>query len=173
MISPAPRLCLIAALGSNRVIGAEGSLPWRLRTDLRRFKALTHGKPVLMGRKTWDSIGKPLPNRANLVLSREAGFGAPGGWVLSSLPAALAFARAIAAKTQADEIYVIGGQMLYAQTLALADRLYLTHVAASPSGNAFFPQFDEGDFQECQREDIPAGPGDEHASVFRALDRRR
>ncbi len=168
-----PRLALIAAFVANRVIGADGALPWRLRTDLRRFKAVTMGKPVLMGRKTWESLAKPLPGRANLVLSRAPAFLAPGGWVLPNLPSALAFADAIADCMQADEIFVIGGETLYAQTLAIADRLYLTEVDASPAGDAHFPAFSAEDFQETAREPVRAAPHDAHAFCFRVLDRRR
>ena len=166
------RISLIVAMGANRVIGQNGALPWRLRTDMRRFKALTMGKPVLLGRTTWDSIGKPLPGRANLVLSRDGTFVAPGAWALTNLPLALAFAGAIAARQNAEEIFVIGGEKLYAQTLPMADRLYLTHVDASLDGDAHFPQFPESDFQESAQEMVAAGPHDAFATCFRVLDRR-
>lgn len=171
MTQSTPRLALIVAMGANRVIGANGALPWHLGTDLRRFKALTMGKPIVMGRKTWESIGRPLPGRASIVLSQARDFLAPGGWVMGSLAAALAHARAIAAHMQADEICIIGGATLYGQTLALADRLYLTEVEASPAGDVRFPDFAPGDFHEHSREIIPAGPRDAHATCYRVLDR--
>lgn len=173
MTSSKARLCLIAAMGTNRVIGADGALPWRLRTDLRRFKALTMGKPILMGRKTWESIGRALPGRANIVLSQDRALLVAGGWVMPSLASALALGQAIAARMHANEVCVIGGETLYAQTLALAERLYLTQVDASPDGDARFPNFDAADFLERSREDIPAGPQDAFATCYRVLDRRR
>lgn len=166
-------LSLIVARAQNRVIGRDGGLPWRLSSDLKRFKAITMGKPMLMGRKTWDSLpNKPLPGRKNIVLTRDKDFRAPGAWVFSDLAAALAAARAMAAADGVDEVNVIGGAALYAETLPLADRLYLTEVDSAPEGDAHFPAFEEAAFREAAREDFPAGPKDDHAFAVRTLERR-
>jgi len=139
-----PRLSLIAALGRNRCIGAGGKLPWRLPEDLARFKALTLGHPVIMGRKTWESLPekfRPLPGRQNLVVTRNGGYAASGGEVVYSLEEALAKARTEDENT--GELFVIGGAELYAQALPLAGRLYLTLVDDAPEGDAFFPPYEK------------------------------
>ncbi|MGY4534092.1 dihydrofolate reductase [Pseudomonas sp. TE3786] len=136
-------LCLIAALADNRVIGRDNQLPWHLPADLKHFKAMTLGKPIIMGRKTWDSLGRPLPGRLNLVVSRQAGLQLPGAEVFASLEAAMLRAEEWAKAEDADELMLIGGAQLYEQGLALAQRLYLTRVALSPEGDAWFPAFDE------------------------------
>jgi dihydrofolate reductase len=169
------KLSLIVARGRNGVIGREGALPWKLSSDMARFKAITMGKPVLMGRKTWDSLpGKfrPLPGRKNIVLTRDKDFRALGAWVFSDLAAALAAAKAMAAADGVDEVHVIGGARLYAETLKLADRLYLTEVAAAPDGDAHFPAVDEAAYREVSREAFAAGAKDDHAFSLRRLDRR-
>jgi dihydrofolate reductase len=166
---------LIVARGRNGVIGREGALPWKLSSDMARFKAITMGKPVLMGRKTWDSLPakfRPLPGRKNIVLTRDKRFSAPGVWAFSDLAAAVAAAKAMAAVDGVDEVNVIGGAALYAETLPLADRLYLTEVDAAPEGDALFPSVDEAQFRETAREDFPAGPKDDHAFTLRVLERR-
>lgn len=166
-------VALIVARAKNGVIGRDGGLPWRLSSDLKRFKALTMGKPVLMGRKTWDSLPvKPLPGRPNIVLTRDATFRADGVWSFSDIAAALAAARAIAVAHDAAEVAVIGGTALFALTLPLADKLYLTEVDAAPEGDARFPALDEAAFTEVAREEFPAGPRDDHAFVLRTLERR-
>jgi dihydrofolate reductase len=135
-------LSLIAALAHNRVIGRDNQLPWHLPADLRHFKALTLGKPIIMGRKTWDSLGRPLPGRLNLVVSRQTGLALEGAEVFPSLEAAVERAEAWALEQGVDELMLIGGAQLYAQGLEQADRLYLTRVALSPEGDAWFPEFD-------------------------------
>lgn len=165
------QLALVAAMGRNRVIGRDGALPWRLASDLKRFKAATLGKPILMGRATWESLGRPLPGRANLILTRNPRLLAPDCWVYSELEAALAAGRALAAATGADELCVIGGETLYAQTIAQADRLYISEVDASPDGDAHFPDFDAADFRETSREALVPGPRDDHGFVWRVLER--
>lgn len=135
-------LCLIAAMGENRVIGVDNQLPWRLPGDLKYFKARTLGKPVVMGRKTWDSLGRPLPGRLNLVVSRQAGLQLEGAEVFASLPEALQRAQSWAQEQGVDEVMLIGGAQLYEQALPLAERLYLTRVALSPAGDAWFPPFE-------------------------------
>jgi dihydrofolate reductase len=150
-------LCLIAALAENRVIGRDNQLPWHLPADLKHFKAKTLGKPIIMGRKTWDSLGRPLPCRLNLVVSRQPDLRLEGAEVFPSLEAALVRAEQWAREQGVDELMLIGGAQLYEQGLARAERLYLTHVALAPEGDAWFPAFDEAVWQrsEC----------DEHAAA--------
>ena len=159
-------LTLIAALSQNRVIGRDGDLPWRLPDDLKRFKRLTVGKTVLMGRKTWVSLGRPLPDRDNWVLSRDPSFKPAGATVFGTLDQALNAA-------QHRELLVIGGAELYRQTLALASRLELTEVLADVQGDTWFPAIDAAEWRETASE---AHAADErHALPFRftTLDRLR
>ena len=135
-------LSLIAALGENRVIGVDNSMPWHLPGDFKYFKATTLGKPIIMGRKTWDSLGRPLPGRLNIVVSRQAGLQLEGAEVYPSLESAVVRAQEWANQQGVDEVMLIGGAQLYAQGMAQADRLYLTRVALSPEGDAWFPEFD-------------------------------
>ena len=135
-------LSLIAALGENRVIGIDNSMPWHLPGDFKYFKATTLGKPIIMGRKTWDSLGRPLPGRLNIVVSRQAGLQLDGAEVYPSLESAVVRAQEWANQQGVDEVMLIGGAQLYAQGMAQADRLYLTRVALSPEGDAWFPEFD-------------------------------
>ncbi|MEX5557608.1 dihydrofolate reductase [Pseudomonas rhodesiae] len=135
-------LSLIAALGENRVIGVDNRMPWHLPGDFKYFKATTLGKPIIMGRKTWDSLGRPLPGRLNIVVSRQTDLALEGAEVFPSLEAAVERAEAWALEQGVDELMLIGGAQLYAQGLELADRLYLTRVALSPEGDAWFPEFD-------------------------------
>ena len=136
-------LSLIAALGENRVIGVDNSMPWHLPADFKYFKATTLGKPIIMGRKTWDSLGRPLPGRLNLVVSRQTGLQLEGAEVFASLDAAVARAQAWAVEQGVSEVMLIGGAQMYTQGLADADRLYLTRVGLSPEGDAWFPEFDQ------------------------------
>ena len=129
-------ISIIVAASANNVIGRQGDLPWRLSDDLKRFKAITMGKPIVMGRKTWESIGRPLPGRQNIVITRQRGFAAEGCDVVTSLD------EAIAEAGDAEEIVVIGGSQIYALALPLAQRLYLTRVHADVEGDATFPAVD-------------------------------
>jgi dihydrofolate reductase len=149
-------LCLIAALAQNRVIGRDNQMPWHLPADLKHFKALTLGKPIIMGRKTWDSLGRPLPGRLNLVVSRQPGLALEGAEVFPSLDAALVRAEAWAREQGADELMLIGGAQLYTQALEQADRLYLTRVELCPEGDAWFPAFNQADWQCEALEQHPA-----------------
>src|SRR5215467_9385283 len=126
------KIVLVAAIGDNSVIGRDGHLPWRLKSDLQHFKKVTLNRPVIMGRKTHESIGKLLPGRTNIVLSRDLTLAAPGAVLATSLDAALGFARADAAKRGVDEIIVIGGSDIFVAAMPMADRLEVTHVHASP-----------------------------------------
>lgn len=159
-------IAIIVAAAENGVIGDDNRLLWRLRTDLRRFRARTLGKPVIMGRKTFASIGKPLPGRDTIVLTRDPGFAVEGVAVASDIGRSLEIAREIAARTGADEIMIAGGGDVYRQFLPLAQRIYLTRVAASVPGDATFPEVDPSRFREVSREAHPQGPDDEHAFAF-------
>ena len=141
-----PRICLLAAIAANRVIGRNNALPWHLPADLKRFKALTMGHPVLMGRKTHDSIGKPLPGRRNLVITRNRDYGAPGCEIVHSLDEAIAACRGAA------DIFVIGGAELYLESLPRAHSLEFTEIKAEFEGDARFPEFSMADWHEIARE---------------------
>ncbi len=144
--SAPPRICLIAALAANRVIGRNNALPWHLSADLKRFRALTMGHPVVMGRKTYASIGRPLPGRRNLVITRNRGLGAPGCEVVHSLDEAIAACRG------AGEVFVIGGAELYREALPRAQRLEFTEIHAEFEGDAAFPEISRGQWRETGRE---------------------
>lgn len=167
------KLALIAAVARNGVIGRDNRLLWRLRTDLKRFRRLTIGKPVLMGRKTFDSIGRPLPDRITLVLSRDAAFAPEGVHVFASLEAALDAGQRLALDAGHDEVMIAGGGELYAATVPLADRLYLTEVDLEPEGDAFFPAFDTGAFEVVLRQAFPASLDDEASFTFIDYVRRK
>lgn len=160
------KIVLVVAVAANGVIGRDGDLPWRLPSDLRRFKALTLGKPVLMGRRTWASIGRPLPGRPNIVVTRDPGFSAPGAEVVSSLEAGLAAARREAEALGVDEICVIGGGEIYRQVFDRADILHVTHVEAAVEGDTHFPRIDPAVFEKVAEEPIPQGEKDSHAMYF-------
>ena len=149
-------LSLIAALGENRVIGVDNSMPWHLPADFKYFKATTLGKPIIMGRKTWDSLGRPLPGRLNLVVSRQTGLQLEGAEVFASLEAAVERAEEWAKEQGVGELMLIGGAQLYSQGLADADRLYLTRVGLSPEGDAWFPEFDQAQWKLVSNEPHPA-----------------
>jgi len=161
--SPHIAIVLVAAVADNGVIGRANQLPFRQSSDLKRFKALTMGKPLVMGRKTFLSIGRPLPGRTNIVVSRDSGFAAPGVVAAASLEAALTAARGDALRRGSDEIVVIGGTDIFAQTMPLADRLEITHVHARPDGDAHFPPIDPGVWRAVALSEHPAGPQDEAA----------
>ena len=161
-------LTLLVAAAENNVIGCDGRLPWRLPADLQWFKRHTLGHPVLMGRKTWDSLGRPLPGRTNVVVSRQVGLELPGAHVFTDVTAALAFAQA---QSGGDEVFGIGGGELYRQLLPLAGRVLLTRVHATVAGDAFFPPLDPTEWREVSREEHPADERPAHAFTF--LDLRR
>ncbi len=150
-------IALICALAENRVIGKENQLPWRLPGDLRHFKQVTMGKPVVMGRRTFESIGKPLPGRTNIVLTRAGDFAPEGVLVAHAFDQAIALAE----QQGAAQCMIIGGAEIYALALPLARRLYLTHVHADVDGDAHFPQVMWGDWRIVKRDKFPAGDGNE------------
>jgi len=156
-----PEIILVAAVADNGVIGQQGRLPWRLKSEMAHFRAVTMGKPVVMGRKTYISIGAPLKGRTNIVVSRDRTFAARGVLAATNVNAALDVARGDALRRGANAIAVIGGADLYAQCMALADRLVITRVHLRPSGDTKFPNIDPTAWNEAARTEHPAGPGDE------------
>jgi dihydrofolate reductase len=161
-----PELVFVVAIAGNGVIGANGAMPWHLTSDLQRFKRLTFGKPLVMGRKTFQSIGKALPGRTSIVLTRDIAFRAPGATVTTSPATALELARADALRRFAAEIVVIGGAELFAQWMDRARRLEITEVHATPDGDTFFPPFSAAEWHETARENHTAGPGDSAAFSY-------
>jgi len=162
------------ARARNGVIGREGGLPWRLSDDLKRFKALTLGKPVIMGRKTWESLPKaPLPGRLNVVLTRDGSFEAAGALVCESFLEAVQIAKEQAKDDGADEVCVIGGEALFKAALPKAQRMYLTEVEADVEGDVLFPPFDEADWTEVSRETHPADENNQYAVTHRVLERKK
>jgi len=164
---PPSRVSIIVAMSRNRVIGAAGAIPWHLPEELKRFKRLTMGHHIIMGRKTWESIGRPLPGRASVVVTRQPDYRAPGALVMPSLD------DAIAACTGDSEIFVIGGAELYAQALPRAGRLYLTLVDADVAGDTLMPEVRAADWKEIATESF--GADDRHPHPFRCavLERAR
>ena len=157
-------------MARNRVIGRNGDLPWQLPADLRHFKSVTMGKPIIMGRKTFESIGRPLPGRKNIVVTRRANFVSDGVLISNNLTAAIALGKAIASEDNVDEIMVIGGGEIYAKALSDADRLYLTEVHADIDGDTFFPALDRGLWREKNR-NSHAADGDKPGFDFILLER--
>ncbi|OAI95013.1 dihydrofolate reductase [Pseudomonas putida] len=160
MKTPLP-LSLIVALAENRVIGLDNRMPWHLPGDFKYFKATTLGKPIIMGRKTWDSLGRPLPGRLNLVVSRQSGLQLEGAEVFASLEDAIVRADQWAREQGVDELMLIGGAQLYAQGLekGLVDRLYLTRVEMNPEGDAWFPEVDEDVWKKVSSQQGPVEEG--------------
>jgi dihydrofolate reductase len=153
-------IVMVVAVAENGVIGAKGAMPWRLKSDLQRFKALTFGRPVVMGRKTFVSIGRPLPGRTNIVVTRDSDFRSPGVVVTGTPADAMAIATGDALRRFATEIAIIGGAEIYAQSIARADRLEITEVHARPEGDTRFATIDAADWEEVARVRNPAGPDD-------------
>jgi dihydrofolate reductase len=166
------QIVLIVAVADNGVIGAGGAIPWRLKTDLQRFKTMTTGKPVVMGRKTFISLRRPLPGRTNIVLTRDGDFRSPGVIVTTSLADALAVATGDALRRFVTEIAVIGGAEIYAQWMGFADRLEITEVHAAPEGDTYLAAIDAADWEEVARVRNPAGPDDSADFSFVTYRRR-
>jgi dihydrofolate reductase len=166
-------LAIVVARARNGVIGKDGGLPWRLKSDMALFKQHTFGKPVIMGRKTWDSLPrKPLPGRMNIVLTRDGSFEPHGALPVEIFGDAVQIGREQAEDDGAEEVCVIGGAALFDMAMPKTKRLYITEVDAEPQGDVFFPAFDEADWTEVRREAYPAGEADDHPFVFRILERR-
>lgn len=157
---------MVVGVTRNNVIGRDGGLPWRLSTDLKRFKALTMGKPVVMGRVCYDSIGKPLPGRPNIVITRNPGFAPDGIIVVHSLEEAMTRAEREAAALGVDEICVIGGGVIYREAMDRADVLHVTHIETEISGDTFFPEIDPSVWEAGPAEHVPAGEKDDYPTVF-------
>jgi len=167
-------IVLIAAVAENGVIGADNTIPWRLKSDMQRFKALTIGRPIVMGRKTYDSFPRrPLPGRTNIVVTRDRTYRAPGAVVTSSLDNARAIARGDALRRNVREIAIIGGAEIYAEFLATADRLEITEVHIRPEGDTHFPPIDPALWQEVAREDHAGGTSDSAAFSYVTYRRSR
>lgn len=162
------RIALVVAVSRNGVIGRAGGLPWHISSDLKRFKAITMGKPIIMGRKTWESLPKkPLPGRQNIVITRQKNYQAEGAVVVPDTASALAVAGEV------EEICVIGGGEIFAKFLAEADRIYLTEIDLEVEGDTRFPPNDPGLWLETAREIHPRGPNDSASFILRVLDRKR
>jgi dihydrofolate reductase len=169
--SAEPIIALVVAMGDNGAIGKGGDLPWRLSSDMRYFRKVTMGKPILMGRRTFDSLPRVLDGRLNIVLTRDKVFAAPGAVVSHDVEDALDVARREAQRTGAGEIMVIGGADLFRATLPQADRIYLTEVKATPDADTWFPELDRREWREVSRENHGPGPKDDHAFSFVVLER--
>jgi dihydrofolate reductase len=164
-------LVLVAAVAHNGVIGANGGLPWRLSSDLKRFKALTWGKPLVMGRKTFESIGRALPGRETIVVTGDLTFAPSGVFVVHNLDAAVDLAAERASAMSADEIIIGGGGEIFAQTISRASRLFITEVALDAEGGARFPPLDPREWREVGRERGERGPRDEVDFAFVSYER--
>ncbi len=165
-------ISIIVAVAKNGVIGHEGGLPWRLSSDLKIFRRLTMGKPMIMGRRTFQSLGKPLDGRDNIVVTRDSNFSSAGIDVVGDLEAALDLARAKALQRGVDEIMIIGGADIYRQVLPQATRLYWTQVDAEPEGDTTFAPFDRAVWREVSREPIIRGPKDDYDAQLMMFERR-
>ena len=166
-------LVLVAAVAENGVIGRAGGLPWRLKTDLKRFRALTVGHPVVMGRKTYLSFGKPLKHRTNIVVTRDPDFAAAGIVVASSLETALEVAEGDALRRGAAAVVIGGGAGIYASTINRAARLEITRVHVRPKGDTVFPAIDPATWRETARQEYAAGPDDEAPFTTLTYERHR
>lgn len=181
-MSMTPTISIIVAVAENGVVGKDNGLPWRLSNDLKRFKRLTMGAPIIMGRKTHESIGKPLPGRLNIVVTRNYDWSADGVMRVGSLEAAVDLATAHLESGEPDpedpdaplpaEMFVIGGGEIFAQALSFADRLYVTHILGEIDGDAHFPEIDQAIWEEVESEDVPEGEKDSHPTRFTVYERR-
>lgn len=163
-------ICHVVAIAKNSVIGMDGDMPWKLSTDLKRFKRDTMGKPIIMGRKTFESIGKALPGRLNIIISRSE-FVADNTVHANSIDAALFLAEGWAKENGADEICVIGGGQIYAATLPMANKLYVTHVMAEPDGDTVYPTLNESEWRPVEREVVPIGDKDTAETLYVVYER--
>lgn len=161
-----PTISLVVAAADNNVIGHKGTMPWHVSGDLKNFKAITSGKPIVMGRKTFESIGRPLPGRQNIVVTRNAAWTAEGVDLAATLDDAVALAGEVA------EIMIIGGGEIYAQALPMASRVYFTRIHASPEGDTTFPALSEQDWVQSDANPLPQGPKDTARATFQVFDRK-
>lgn len=164
-------LSLVVAVAENGVIGRDGGLPWRIPSDLKAFRRLTMGKPVIMGRRTFETLRKPLDGRENIVVTRASKLAHRGCWAVASVAEAVDFGRRLAAEMGAHEVMIIGGAELYKAVLPLAHRIYWTEVHARPEGDTFFPELEPGRWQEVSRAAREQGERDEFAWTLKVLER--
>lgn len=165
MSSTSPLISLVVGAAENNVIGNKGDMPWKVSADLKNFKATTSGKTIVMGRKTFESIGRALPNRRNIVVTRNTKWNAEGAEIAGSLIAAIELAG------NAPEIMIIGGGEMYAQALPIADRVYFTRIHATPDGDTWFPELSEEIWQKTRAEKLPRGPSDTADATFCVYER--
>lgn len=165
-----PRLSILVAMARNRVIGRNNKLPWHLPADLKHFKFLTMGQTIVMGRKTYESIGKPLPGRTNIIITRQAGYEVPGAIVVSSIDNALLICEENSAIN--GENFIIGGEKIYRQTLEICQRMYITEIQRDFEGDVFFPEFDPNEWEETRRDTHIAEKDANLEYHFVVLDRR-
>lgn len=165
-------ISLIVAVAENGVIGRDGTMPWRLSTDLKRFKSITVGHPVIMGRKTWDSLKKPLPERANIIITRDKSFSREGAIVAHSFSEARKLAEEEAVKAETDEIFVIGGGAIFKEALPFADRMYVTEILSPVEGDTFFPPFNPENWRALSSEMVPEGLKDTFPTRFVVYERQ-
>lgn len=166
------KIAMIAAVGSNGVIGAGNAMPWRLPSDFAHFKRTTMGKPLIMGRKTFESIGKALPGRINIVVTRQKGYQPDGVLVIDSLDAAIDHARTIARAEGVDEVFIGGGGELYREAMPLADRLYITEVDLAPQGDTVFPSIDHNVWVVVDEPEVPLTGKDTASFRVKVYERR-
>ena len=169
--SPMPIIAMIAGVARNNVIGADGTIPWKIPSDMAFFRRTTMGKPIVMGRKQYETVGKPLPGRTNIVVTRQPGYAPQGVVVVNDLDAALEKARDVAASDGVDEVMVIGGGDIYAQAMALADRLYISHVDLAPEGDVLFPAIDPAVWRVVEEPEVPVSDKDSASFRVRVYER--
>jgi len=165
-------LSIVVAAADNNVIGADGDMPWRLSSDLKRFRKLTMGKPMIMGRKTFESIGKPLPGRISVVVTRDKEWQADGAVVVNDIERAVELARELAAGQGADEIVIVGGGEIYRQLIDRCETLYVTRVRSEPVGDTRFPAIDSAFWSLDHEEEFPASDVDSAATTYRIYRRK-
>ncbi|WMT89911.1 dihydrofolate reductase [Pelagibacterium sp. H642] len=166
------RIAMIAAVGRNGAIGSDGKLPWRLPSDFAYYKRTTMGKPLIVGRKTFESIGKPLPGRSNIIVTRQKDYAPEGAEVFADLDAAIARGQEIAERDGVDEVFINGGAQIYRAAMDRADRLYITHVDAEPEGDTFFPEIDPTVWEGRDVPEVVPGEKDSAKFVVRIYERR-
>ncbi|AHB49519.1 diacylglycerol kinase [Hyphomicrobium nitrativorans NL23] len=166
------KISLFVAVAENGVIGAKGTMPWKMSSDLKTFRRLTMGKPLIMGRKTFQSLKGPLDGRDNIVLTGDPYFEAEGISIVNSMADALTLARTLGAARGADEIMVIGGADVFRAALPRADRIYWTEIHATPEGDVYFPEIDLADWQDVSREALPHSEKDTVTATLRVIERR-
>ncbi|HTJ57053.1 MAG TPA: dihydrofolate reductase [Devosiaceae bacterium] len=164
-------VAMIAGVAENGVIGADGRIPWRIPSDMGFFKRMTMGKPIIMGRKQYESVGKPLPGRTNIVVTRQPGYQPEGVIVVNDLEAAIEHARTIAQADGASEVMIIGGGEIYSQALRYAERLYISHIALAPEGEIRFPAVDPAAWRIVDEPAVEPSPKDEAAFLVRVYER--